>query len=183
MELEYFRLRQSKKTANPIKIEKIDKEKYVYKMNLKAFDRLDRLVVAYYKTDMGLEICDILQAPCLMITERLKDLFMLLEPQLQFKGIQLYPLNFKPEEGIKDPVPLYWIPYLEPTDCLHTTAKIYGTGIVEELVLRKSALEGKHILKVAGLVEEIWIISLCAAESLLRRKALAAGLEQVKVRE
>lgn len=183
MELEYFRIEQSKQVANPIQLEKLDKEKYIYKMTPAAFDKLDDLVVAYYKPDRDLEICDILRSPCFMIAEKLKDLWQLLQPELRFKGIQLFPKNLAPDEEIKDPMPLYWIPDIQPTECLHDTARIYDTGIVEELVLKESAIRGKNILKVAGLVEEYWIVSLTAAESILRRGALAAGLKRIKVRE
>ncbi|AJQ29492.1 hypothetical protein [Pelosinus fermentans] len=180
---EYFRLFQSHIVSNSIAIENLDREHYPYKMDRAAFTRLEDLVVAYYQPDMGLEICDMLQSPCFMIADRFRDLFSLLEPELQFKGIQLYPLDFDAAEGVKSPVPLYWIPHIESTECLHSTAKIYDTGIVEELVVKQGAVRGKHILKVAGLVEEIWLVSLAAAESILRRRPLAAGLERVKVRE
>lgn len=183
MTIEYFRLFQSEIVSNPITIEAIDREKYPYKMDRDAFNGLEDLIVAYYQPDMGLEICDMLQSPCFMIADRFRDLFSLLEPELQFKGIQLYPLDFDAEEGVKSPVPLYWIPYIEPTECLHNAAKIYDTGVVEELVIKQDAVRDKNILKVAGLVEEIWLVSLAAAESILRRRPLAAGLERVKVRE
>ena len=183
MALEYFRLFQSKIVSNPIAIETINREQYPYKMNQAAFDRLEDLIVAYYQPDMGLEICDILHSPCFMIADRFRDLFSLLEPGLQFKGIQLYPLDFDAAEGLKSPVPLYWIPYIEPTECLHSTAKIYDIGTVKELVVKEDAVRDKNILKVAGLVEEIWLVSLAAAESILRRRPLAIGLERVKVRE
>jgi hypothetical protein len=180
---EYFRLFSSKVVSNPIAIEKIHREQYPYKMDRAAFNSLEDLIVAYYRPDMGLEICDILQSPCFMIADRFRDLFSLLEPELQFKGIQLYPLDFDAAEGVKSPVPLYWIPYIEPTECLHSTAKIYDTGVVKELVVKQDNLRDKNILKVAGLIEEIWLVSLAAAESILRRRPLAAGLERVKVRE
>lgn len=183
MILEYFRLFQSKIVSNPIAIETINREQYPYKMNRAAFDRLEDLIVAYYQPDMGLEICDLLHSPCFMIADRLRDLFSLLEPELQFKGIQLFPLDFDLSEGLKSPVPLYWTPYIEPIECLHPTARIYDTGIIEELVVKENAVRHKHILKVAGLVEEIWLVSLDAAESILRRRPLAVGLERVKVRE
>lgn len=180
---EYFRLFQSNSVSHPLVIENLDWERYPYKMDRAAFTGLEDLVVAYYQPDMGLEICDILQSPCFMIADRFRDLFSLLEPQLRFKGVQLYPLDFDAEQGIQSPVPLYWIPYIEPTECLHAAAKIYATGIVEELVVKEDAVRGQHVLKVAGLVEEIWLVSLAAAESILRRRPLAAGLERVKVRE
>nr|WP_092067143.1 hypothetical protein [Dendrosporobacter quercicolus]NSL49714.1 hypothetical protein [Dendrosporobacter quercicolus DSM 1736]SDL50036.1 hypothetical protein SAMN04488502_10161 [Dendrosporobacter quercicolus] len=183
MEREYFRLIQSKTASNPIVIQAIDREHYPYKMNQSAFAALEDLIVAYYQPDMGLEICDILQSPCFMIANRFRDLFALLEPELRFKGIQLYPLDFDAAAGLKSPAPLYWIPDIEPTWCLHPAARIYDTGIIEELVVKENAVRHKHILKVAGLVEEIWLVSLTAAECILRRRPLAAGLERVKVRE
>ncbi|WP_110955888.1 hypothetical protein [Anaerosinus massiliensis] len=183
MSVEYFRIFQSKCVSNPIAIEGITREQYPYKMNQLAFQGLEDLIVAYYQPSMGIEICDLLSSPCFMLADRLRDLFLLLEPKLQFKGMQLYPQDFNAEEGITSPVPLYWIPYIKPTPCLHSTAKIYDTGIVEELVVKENAVRDQHILKVDGIVEEIWLVSLTAAESILRRRPLAVGLQRVKVRE
>lgn len=182
MEMECFRLKQSKNIFNPICIKNLDKDKYLYKMDTKTFEQLDDLIVDYYDPKVGLEICDILKTPCFMIADRLKEIFMLLEPEIQFKGIQLFPSNYKKDQEIKDPMPLYWIPSVEPTQCLHTSTKFYDTGLVEELVLKESLIQEKNIIKVAGLVEEIWVVSLTAAESILRRRPLSIGLERVKVR-
>lgn len=185
MQAEYFRLRQSKKATNPIAIFGIDKGKYRYKMDKAAFDALGGLAVAYYQNSMGMEICDFLQSPCFMIADRFKDIFALLEPSMKFKGVQLFPHDFDKQtynELARAPMPMYQVPYIEPTSCLHESAKIYGTGTVRTLVLEEGALEGRHVVKIAGLVEEIWIISLLAAESILRRRPLAAGLERVEVK-
>lgn len=183
MSAEYFRLLQSKKVVSPIRIDGLDRDAYRYKMDGAAFAALDDLVVAYYSPADGLEICEVLRSPCFVIAERLKELWLLLQPDLAFKGIQLFPDNFRAGEALKDPTPLYWVPYLAPTVCLHESSGVYDTGIVHDLVLTKSAVADKNILKVAGTVEEFWIVSLTAAECILRRGALGAALERVKVRD
>lgn len=179
METEYYRLCLDNNVADPIKPQKLNGEMYCYKMNQKAFQRLDDLVVAYYTDIIGLEICDFLIWPTFMMTTRFRDLFELLAPEIQFKGVQLYPINL----SLELPMPMYWIPYIEETDCMHPSSCVYGTGIVKTLVLRESAVAGKHIIKVKGIVEEIWLASLSAAESILRRRPQGLLLEPVKVRE
>lgn len=178
MELQYFRLRQDKSVSNPIKFGPLDKNLYCYKMNQQAFNKLPIFNVAYYEKKIGLEFCDFLQAPMLMMSTKFQELFQLLEPQIEFKGIQVYP------EGAETdmPVPVYWIPYLKETDCLHEASEIYGTGIAKTIVLKEIMLMDKPILKVKAPVEELWFVSLAAAECILRRQPLGVGLEPVKVR-
>lgn len=181
--MEYFQITPSGRAGYPIRPLGLPKEKYVYKMDKHAFDRLDSLFVAYYEPEISMEIRDVLQAPCFMVSDVLKELFSLLAPEAAFKGIQLFPADIVVKKSSDMPMPLYWVPYVEPTPCLHPEAKLYDTGIVEELVLREEAVWGKGLLKVDGLTEETWIASLGAAESILRRRPLGVGLKRVKVRE
>lgn len=181
---EFFHLFQSRSVSNPIIIQNLPQDYYPIKMTREAFDKLEDVVAAYYQPDdLGLEICDFLQSPSFLIADRFKPLFALLEPRLQFKGIYLTPLSSDIAQSFTYPAPLYWLPYIEPTDCLHSTAQRYDTGIIKKLVLWENAVKGKHILRVTGPGQEIWLISLTAAESILRRRPLAAGLERVAVRE
>lgn len=164
--------------SQPLSFGPLDKELYRYKMDRQAFDLLPPFAVAYYTPEIGLEFCDFLQAPMLMISTKFQELFQLLEPGMQFKGVQIYP-SAKEEN---QPVPVYWIPYLEPSDCLHVSSIIYDTGTIKEIVLKEAALADKPIIKARGPVEEFWFVSLAAAECILRREPLGVGLEDMKVR-
>lgn len=179
---EYFRLFQNPIASNPITLYLPDQKRYPRRVDQAAFCQLEELIVGYYQPAIGLEICDLLESPCFLIADRFKDLFQLLAPQLQWKGIQLYPNDFNLQQGLQSAAPLYWIPYLDPVDCLHSSTQFHDIGLLKELVVDEAAIRDKHILKVGGILEDIWLVSLTAAESILRRRPLAIGLEQVKVR-
>lgn len=179
MNTPYFRLRMAKDIVKPPKFEKLPPGRYPYKMNGAAFNALDDLVVAYYLDSIGLQFPDFLHDPTFMVTTPQKKLFTLFDPALQFKGIQLYPQDIT---RLDLPMPLYWIPYLAPTDCLHESSIFYGTGIVKQLVVDSRKADGRDILKVKGTVEEIWLVSLAAAECILRRMPLGAGLNLIEVK-
>lgn len=181
---EYFRLFQSRQVSNPIVIQNLASDYYPIKMTPATFDQLEDMVFAGYRPDaLGLEICDLLSSPCFLISDKLKHVFSLLAPGLRFKGISLVPLGVANERILDYPAPLYWLPYSEPADCLHSTAQRYDTGVIKELVLQADAINGKHILRVSGPGQEFWLVSLTAAENILKLRPLAVGLERVPVRE
>lgn len=103
----------------------------------------------------------------------------MLEPAIEFKGIQLYP----DDKTQYAPMPTYWIPYLEKTDCLHKDSEIYDIGTAKKLILQKDAVIGKDIIRPAGIIEDVWLLSLTAAEAVLRRKPFGVNFEIIEVRE
>ena len=80
-------------------------------------------------------------------------------------------------------MPTYWLPYLERTNCLHKDSEIYDIGTVKKLILRKEAVIDRDIVRPADIVEDIWLLSLTAAEAVLRRKPFGIKFEIVEVRE
>lgn len=179
MDRVFFRLQPDRNATSAIQIKKLDKEKYVYKMDREKFLQLDQFTVAYYEDAIGMEICDFLHGPPFIISNRYKKIFALLESEMEFKGVQLYPENLREDR----PMPTYWVPFIEHTDCVHADSEIYDIGTVKRLVLREDAVKDRNILIARGRVEQIWLVSLSAAESILRRQPLGVSLEAVEVRK
>lgn len=71
---------------------------------------------------------------------------------------------------------------LRKTDCLHKDSEIYDIE-QQKLILQKDAVIGKDIIRPAGIIEDVWLLSLIAAEAVLRRKPFGVNFEIIEVRE
>lgn len=175
--MEYFELFQSKNVNHAVQILNLDRDTYAYNLNRSKFESLAKLKVGYFSGLNTEELCDILKEPTYMVSDEVKRLFELYEPEIEWKAVQLFPLD----EECKV-LPLYWVPFFPLLDCLHTTAKKYTNGTVESLVLDAKVCSDKTIFRVDGLLEYKVMISLPVAESLLRRRLYGIGLCKIEVR-
>lgn len=154
-----------------------DRKNYPYFIDEETFSKIED-GVAYYKRGSYFVPCDIVFEPTFLISEKLYRLFSLLEPEMEFKGVQLYEENLNK----KLPMPLYWLPYLKISDAIHEKSEIIQ-GKPKKLVLKSEFLAEKRILHCKLPAADIWIISLEAAECLLRRQPIGIILEQVEISE
>lgn len=54
-------------------------------------------------------------------------------------------------------------------DCLAEEASFYPNGMLENLAVRLKSIQAHQIVQVAGPVEDVTLVSLPVAESMLRR--------------
>lgn len=174
--MDYFELFQSEMVENAVELMGLDSSRYCYAMKERDFAALDKLKVAYYSGRETEEMCDILKKPTYLISNEIKRLFELYDTKIEYKGVQLFSTA---SENITSP--LYWVAGFPMVDCLHESARKYDNGMLKELVLDKKKIKGLDIFRVAGLLEYKVIVSLPAAESLLRRRLYGIGLQRIKV--
>lgn len=179
MDMIFFRLYTGEKEGNSIKIKGLNHKTYTKNLDKPSFDKITPFTVAYYLNRPNIEIPDFINVPPFILSDKYKDIFSLLEPAIEFKGIQLYP----DDKTQYAPMPTYWIPYLEKTDCLHKDSEIYDIGTAKKLILQKEAVIGKDIIRPDGIIEDVWLLSLTAAEAVLRRKPFGVNFEIIEVRE
>ena len=149
------------------------RQKYPYFTDEKSFAQVDD-DVAYYSYGGQIVECDFLFEPTFLIHDGLQSLFKFLEPDLKFKGIQLYS-EHEPEEFAK---PLYWLPYLPVTDAIHEKTQVVQ-GKPVNLSLKAESFGDKRILHCKLPAADIWLLSLEASECLLRRQPIGITLEKV----
>lgn len=149
-----------------------DTNKFPYFTDAESFARVEDGVIFYERKNFS--PCDILFEPTFLIIDRLQPLFKLLEPAIEYKGVQLYR-KIKPAEA---PRPLYWLPYLPFVDVIGTESKIFQ-GKAIRLVINYSALRGRRVAHCKLPADDIWLLSLEAAECLLRRQPVGILLEKV----
>lgn len=161
---EYFWLKPDAALSNPIQIFHFAVEGPVTTGMTIDPKKIPKHQVAYFEYSPQLEICDVLFRPTLLIENAVKRLWGLYEPQMKFKSVQVFAND--PE---KDVSPLYWSPVLKVVDCMDEKTSFYSNGMIENLVVRLRSLQAHQILQVAGLVENVTLVSLPVAESMLRR--------------
>ncbi len=174
--MEYFRVHLAKHVKKAIKIETLDPSYYKINCCPKDFERIPSGIVAYYKYQDDVEIPDIVEYPTLMVTGRLKKIFMLYEPDMERKSVKVFPydrnINVSPE---------YWVLNYPEVECLADYVKVNPNGTVQELILRRSEIGDAEVFKVAGTLENFIIVSNSVMESILRRQCYGIWFEKVRV--
>ncbi len=163
--MRYFELAPDPEISNPIQLQKIDKGRYKNGLTEEEFRAVPDLEVGYFQNSSEIEILDILQEPAFLISDTVKRVFALYEPEMLFRGIQLFA---REQEDMT--APLYWLPWIPQIECLSAESRKYANGMLEKLVLCLSEPMEHEIFRVAGIMEHKVIISMAVAESLLRRK-------------
>ncbi len=173
--MRYFELTADRDLSNPIQVQKLDTQKYKNGVSREEFDAIRQLQVAYFSHSEQTEICDVLWEPAFMVSDALRRVFLLYEPDMEFRGVQLFADDLEDNTA-----PLYWMPYIEPVSCLGEGSRKYPNGMLEKLVLDRDAPTGRrHIFRVADILEYKVIISLPAAESMIRRQMTGTALKPV----
>lgn len=172
---DWFIIKKNPDAVPIINAKNFDRKNYPYFIDEETFSKIDD-GVAYYRRGSYFVPCDIIFEPTFLIHDRLYQLFTLLEPNLEFKGVQLYEEHLNQ----KLPMPFYWLPYLKISDAIHEKSEIVQ-GKAKKLVIKSEFLAEKRILHCKLPAQDIWIISLESAECLLRRQPIGIILEKIEV--
>lgn len=175
--MEYFILSQGSQVENPIEVMGLDKEQYCYALKKTDFETLDKLKVAYFSGREFEELCDVLTNPTFLISDALKKVMELYEKEMQFKGVQMFPIAKESKQ-----YPLYWVPLFQEIDCLHKETVFHDNGMLAELVLDDKKIRDRQIFRIANILEYKIIVSLPVAESILRRRLYGIDLKRVEVK-
>ena len=176
MREQFFRLRISDQISRTLDIIGLPAQ-YTNVVAKSDFDKLDDNIVAYFRGETVPEISGVLAHPSFLVCDDLNSLFQLYSPQFQAKAIQLFAGEMESKENY-----LYWLPYIEPVNCLHSSTEKYSNGMLKHLVLDSRSLPYAPFFRLDGLLEDIVVISLPLAESILRRCFYGIQLDPVEVK-
>lgn len=153
-----------------------DQKNFPYFTDAESFSKAEDTVV-YYEQERFTP-CDILFEPTFLISDRLQPLFKLLEPAIEYKGVQLY----RKVKIADSPRPLYWLPYLPCINAIDDSSKIIQ-GKAIKLVVKSSMLREKRVAHCRLSADDIWLLSFEGVECLLRRQPVGILLEKVFTQE
>lgn len=170
---EFFWIKKDPDAPNISDAQGFNRKNYPYFTDEESFSKIDD-GVAYYEYGGKFIECDFLFEPTFLIHDNLQSLFKLLEPNLQFKGVQLYAA----QNPKKFSTPLYWLPFLPITDAISENSTIIQ-GKPAKLILKSELISEKRLIHCKLPAADIWILSLEAAECLLRRQPVGIILEKI----
>lgn len=164
---------------NSFSVEGLDTQVYVANPAKEQFQKLPQSIVTYFDYREDYEVADYIVAPTPMVSEGLRKVFAMYEPQMKFKSIQCYADN---EKDIYKMAPAFYVYYIERTACLHKDAVIAPNGSVTQLILDKNRMNGRDIIVIDGIPEKITMVSLAVAESILRRNMFGIDFQEVEIK-
>lgn len=173
---EYFWLKPDPTLSNPIQIFHFAVEGTITPGMIIDPEKIPKHQVAYFEYSPQLEICDILFQPTLLIEDNVKRLWSLYEPHMKFKGVQVFAND--PELDVS---PMYWSPMLKTINCMDAKTKTYSNGMLEHLVIQFRSIQKQQLFRVGGLLEQVVLVSLPVAESMLKRAQTGFELAPVKL--
>ena len=163
--MRYFELITDPEVSNPIRLQKIDRQQYKNGLSEEEFQAVPELKVAYFQNSPQVEILDVLEEPAFLVSDGVKRVFALYEPQMPFRALQVFSMDQEDRTA-----PLYWLPWLPEIECLSRKSEKYDNGMLKKLVLNLDVPLEHEIFQVAGLIEHKVIVSMAVAESMLRRR-------------
>ncbi|MBG9794662.1 hypothetical protein ABD76_20090 [Paenibacillus dendritiformis] len=129
-----------------------------------AFDRLPPISLLDINEDnsgMG-DYVDWLDKPRRMVSDRMKAILEQYNPALSVKRTDLIDRKNNKHN-------VYWVLQVPELECLSPESEFHRNGTVKRLVLDHKRVKEHHFFAIAGIMEPYIVVSLEAAESLLRR--------------
>ncbi|MGM1019048.1 MAG: imm11 family protein [Bacillota bacterium] len=121
------------------------------------------------------EFSDWLSVPTTLLSNAMKRILAKYNVQARFKRV--YLIDRKDNQSA-----LYWMPYAPAMDVLSPRAEFDLQGqYIKRLVLDREKVQGQHFFTIQGIREPYFIISIEAAESLLRRNLSGFRLQSVEL--
>ncbi|MFB5674186.1 hypothetical protein ACE3NQ_01170 [Paenibacillus terreus] len=110
-----------------------------------------------------------------LLSDPMKRILELYNPRARFKQMYLVDRSYGRQE-------LYWVPQIPAQDVLSPETEFHAHDqTLKHLVLDRKKIKGHHFFQPEGLRETCLVVSLRAAESLLRRNLSGFNLQKVSL--
>ena len=171
----YFFVGQDRKVRDTIHLEEFD----IVNGPRRIFwpeegDALNEAVFLYLKKGEGETVLDFYQSPVTMVSGLVRQVFAMYEEDIRFKRVYLVDRENKVSHN-------FYIPLIPRLDALSPRVERYPDGREKRVILDGRRARGRHVFYVAASMSRRPLVSLAAAESLLRRGAAGLVLEEVEV--
>lgn len=115
---------------------------------------------------------DILDVPIFLLSNNISPVFRYHFSDQHFKPTLLIDAKQKRHQ-------LYYLPFIEKIDCIHESTTFYPNKSLKSLILDKKKMNGVKICRIDGIMEQIVLVSLEIAESLLRRNIIGISIKKI----
>lgn len=205
--MEYFVLTLDDKVVKPTTFTFLPQDNYNDLLKKSDFSLLEPMKVAFFTKEKNQELTDILTQPCILFSDKLRDVLEKIRENVLLKSQYFYVLEeeAKGTENIvlpPDPDPndfwrciqiiteddpegalfRYWVYDMAKVDCLHQKTEFYPNRMVKHLVLDRKKIPKDFCFSLGGLLEQRVIVNLTLAEAIMRSKPYGVQLQNVEVR-
>lgn len=177
--MDYFILVQDRRIADAIEpagLGKMVKRVPFHAAELVALD--EQIVPIYLKSGSHKRYIDFIENPVTLVSDQLKQILEKYEPKLFFKPMMLMELGKRPPRQ-----ELYWLMAAQRIDCLSPQSEFNINGTLKRLVIDDKKISREKIFQIKGIIEDLLLIRLDVAESLLRRDFTGIKLKKVQLAE
>ncbi|KQO01096.1 hypothetical protein [Paenibacillus sp. Leaf72] len=112
---------------------------------------------------------DFIERPVPLVSDRMKSIIEKFAPRMYFKPVGLIDLKQKKQL-------VYWLIIPPKVACLSKETVYDMHGNVQRLVINRQLIGRYPMISIEGIRENIWVINLALAESLLRRDLVGVRL-------
>ena len=171
----YFFVGQDRKVQDTIRLEEFDIVNGPRRIFQPEEERaLNEAVFLYLKKGAGETVLDFYQSPVTMVSGLVRQVFAMYEEDIAFKRVYLVDREQKRSHN-------FFIPLIPRLDALSPKVERYPDGREKQVILDGSRTRGRHVFYLESSMSRRPLVSLAAAESLLRRGAVGLVLEEVEV--
>lgn len=172
--MEYFVISQDKRIENVVEPIGILKEINKEILNKEGIKHMDDMPVQFdIKEKSSSEYIDFIEKPVLLVSDNLKKILNKYDKKIFFKPVVLCDRKEEKQD-------LYWLMVLDSIDCLSPKSEFNKNGTIKRLIIDEKKIGNFKIFKVNEVMEDLVIIRLDVAESLLRRDFTGIKLKKVE---
>lgn len=172
--MEYFIISQDKRVLNavePMGITKQITKEMLKKENLRKLG--DLAIQCDIKENRWKQYIDFIENPISLVSDNLKEILKKYEEKIFLRPVVLADIKELRQD-------LYWLIIPESVDCLSPKSEFNKDGSIKKLIIDEKKIGYSKIFKVQGVIENLIIIRLDLAESLLRRDFTGIRLKKVE---
>lgn len=172
--LEYFLLQQDRRYCNTPILKNVFNSIDKKDICIEKSSRIDDITSVFVESNKRMQYIDILDMQLFIVSEEMKALLEMYEPQMIFKTISMIDFNNQVNT-------LYYLPIIEEVDCISGKSVFnLDKSVLKKIVIKEENIADKSIFRLKGVDTPYIIIRLDLAESIMRRKFKGVKLTRLE---
>lgn len=172
--MEFYLFSQDKTIPNAVEPVGILKTLDRDMVNSENLHMMDGLAVQFeIKESSNVEYVDFIESPVPLVSGRLKDILAKYDKKVFFKPIFLADIKRSRQD-------VYWFMIPENVECLSPKSEFNKNGTLKRIVIDEERVKYCKVFKIKGIMENLIVIRLDVAESILRRGFFGINLTRLE---
>lgn len=173
--MEYFALRQDERFANVPVLQEVQRKIELRHIQRLKAEHLSDTTLFHVRADQDADYPDLLTNQLFLVSERVKQVLEMHEPDCSFKLVPLIDLEHSRQA-------LYYLPLFPEIEALSPYSEFnLDRSVLRRPVLEQGKLGNRRMFQVKESMRPLIVIRLEVAEGLLRRDLIGIGLQRLEV--